>query len=34
MKGFLFDSNVLLDVINLDPIWQTWSEGQVVLAIV
>lgn len=29
MNGRLFDSNVLLDIITLDPVWQPWSEAQV-----
>ncbi len=33
MSGFLFDSNVLLDVINQDPIWQSWAGAQILRAI-
>ncbi|WP_022887107.1 type II toxin-antitoxin system VapC family toxin [Glaciibacter superstes] len=25
--GFLIDSNVLLDIINRDPVWAEWSES-------
>ncbi|KGJ75410.1 DNA-binding protein [Cryobacterium roopkundense] len=25
-RGFLVDSNVLLDIITRDPVWSTWSE--------
>lgn len=32
MNGFLFDSNVLLDIINLDPTWQPWSASQLARA--
>ena len=32
MSGFLIDSNVLLDIITLNPIWQTWSEAQLAMA--
>jgi hypothetical protein len=28
MSGFLFDSNVLLDIATADPIWLSWSEKQ------
>ena len=28
MSGFLFDSNVLLDIVNLDSTWHAWSEAQ------
>jgi predicted nucleic acid-binding protein len=28
MSGFLFDSNVLLDIATADPTWLAWSEGQ------
>jgi predicted nucleic acid-binding protein len=28
MSGFLFDSNVLLDIATADPSWLAWSEGQ------
>lgn len=28
MSGFLFDTNVLLDIATRDPIWQSWSENQ------
>ena len=28
MSGFLFDTNVLLDIATCDPQWQGWSEGQ------
>ncbi len=28
MSGFLFDTNVLLDIATADPIWLPWSEGQ------
>jgi predicted nucleic acid-binding protein len=28
MSGFLFDSNVLLDIATADPTWLVWSEGQ------
>jgi len=26
MSGFLFDTNVLLDIATADPVWLTWSE--------
>ena len=26
-RGFLIDSNVLLDIITQDPLWSTWSEA-------
>jgi hypothetical protein len=28
MSGFLFDTNVLLDIATADPVWLPWSEGQ------
>src|SRR5271154_2364858 len=28
MSGFLFDTNVLLDIATADPIWLPWSEKQ------
>ncbi len=28
MSGFLFDSNVLLDIATANPNWLIWSEGQ------
>jgi hypothetical protein len=28
MNGFLFDTNVLLDIATADPVWLPWSEGQ------
>jgi predicted nucleic acid-binding protein len=28
MSGFLFDTNVLLDIATADPTWLGWSEGQ------
>jgi predicted nucleic acid-binding protein len=28
MSGFLFDTNVLLDIATADPVWLTWSEAQ------
>jgi predicted nucleic acid-binding protein len=28
MSGFLFDTNVLLDIATADPAWLAWSEGQ------
>lgn len=28
MSGFLFDTNVLLDIATADPTWLIWSEGQ------
>jgi len=28
MSGFLFDTNVLLDIATADPIWIAWSETQ------
>lgn len=28
MSGFLFDTNVLLDIATADPTWLAWSEGQ------
>ena len=28
MSGFLFDTNVLLDIATADPAWLVWSEGQ------
>lgn len=28
MSGFLFDTNVLLDIATSDPTWLVWSEGQ------
>ena len=28
MSGFLFDTNVLLDIATADPIWLSWSENQ------
>ena len=28
MSGFLFDSNVLLDIITSDPTWRAWSKAQ------
>jgi len=30
----LLDTNVLLDIFTLDPIWYTWSESQLRLATV
>lgn len=32
MSGFLFDTNVLLDIATADPIWLAWSEKQFLLA--
>ena len=32
MSGLLIDSNVLLDIITLDPTWQAWSGAQVTMA--
>jgi hypothetical protein len=32
MSGFLFDTNVLLDIATADPIWLAWSEKQFRLA--
>lgn len=32
MNGFLFDSNVLLDIINPDSTWQAWVEAQLARA--
>lgn len=32
MSGFLFDSNVLLDVATLDEVWRPWSEERLVAA--
>jgi hypothetical protein len=32
MSGFLFDTNVLLDIATADPIWLAWSEEQFRLA--
>lgn len=28
MSGFLFDTNVLLDIAAADPTWLAWSEEQ------
>jgi predicted nucleic acid-binding protein len=28
MSGFLFDTNVLLDIATADPVWLAWSESQ------
>jgi len=28
MSGFLFDTNVLLDIATADPMWLPWSKGQ------
>jgi len=28
MSGFLFDTNVLLDIATADPVWRPWSEKQ------
>ena len=28
MSGFLFDTNVLLDIATVDPTWLRWSENQ------
>ncbi len=28
MSGFLFDTNVLLDIATADPTWLAWSEAQ------
>lgn len=28
MSGFLFDTNVLLDIATADPVWLAWSEAQ------
>jgi predicted nucleic acid-binding protein len=28
MSGFLFDTNVLLDIATADPVWLAWSEKQ------
>ncbi len=28
MSGFLFDTNVLLDIATADPVWLSWSENQ------
>ena len=28
MNGFLFDTNVLLDIATADPVWLPWSESQ------
>ena len=28
MSGFLFDTNVLLDIATADPLWLAWSESQ------
>jgi predicted nucleic acid-binding protein len=28
MSGFLFDTNVLLDIATADPVWLSWSKGQ------
>jgi predicted nucleic acid-binding protein len=32
MSGFLFDTNVLLDIATADPTWLPWSESQLRLA--
>jgi predicted nucleic acid-binding protein len=32
MSGFLFDTNVLLDIATADPVWQQWSESQLRVA--
>lgn len=29
MSGFLFDSNVLLDIATADPVWMAWSEAEI-----
>jgi predicted nucleic acid-binding protein len=29
VSGFLFDANVLLDIITDDPVWSSWSRQQV-----
>ncbi|WP_035611494.1 type II toxin-antitoxin system VapC family toxin [Haloferula sp. BvORR071] len=31
-NGILVDSNVLMDVLTADPVWLTWSSGQLDLA--
>jgi len=28
MSGFLFDTNVLLEIATADPVWLAWSENQ------
>ena len=28
MSGFLFDTNVLLDIATADPVWLAWAENQ------
>ena len=28
MSGFLFETNVLLDISTADPVWLSWSESQ------
>lgn len=28
MSGYLFDSNVLLDLVTANPSWLSWSRGQ------
>ena len=28
MSGYLFDSNVLIDIATRDPVWQLWSATQ------
>ena len=33
MSGFLFDSNVLLDLVTPDSVWRPWSEAQVAVAL-
>jgi len=32
MSGFLFDTNVLLDIATADPVWLPWSQGQLRIA--
>ena len=32
MNGFLFDTNVLLDIATADPLWLAWSENQLRVA--
>lgn len=32
MNGFLFDTNVLLDIATSDPTWYPWSAGQLRIA--
>jgi predicted nucleic acid-binding protein len=33
MSGFLFDTNVLLDLATADPTWLPWSKGQFTAAV-